>query len=459
MEKKRKNNSIDMVNGPLMKNLFLFAVPLMFTNFLQILFNAADTVVVGKFAGQQALAAVGATGSIVFLLTALFNGLSTGSNVVIAKLLGSRDEQRISKAVHTSISIAIGGGIFLAGMGIFFSKFLLAAMSTPEDIIGLSELYMKIYFSGSFFLLIYNFGAAVLRSKGDTKRPLYFLMFSGVLNVILNLFFVVSLKMSVAGVALATVISQAVSAFLIIYTLVREEDATRLEFKKLKLDPSLALEIMKVGIPAGIQGMVFSISNVVIQSSINSFDSSAIVAGNSAGSNLEGFVYIGMMSFTQATITFTSQNYGAKNLEAIKKILNSTLVLTAISGFVVGFVVWGFGDFFLSLYANEAQVIEVGKIRLTYVALWLFINGILDVYVSSMRGMGSSTLPTVLMLLGICGVRLAWIWTVFAIVPTLEIIYLCFPISWIITTIVQAALWAHTHKQVLKKASLETQTV
>lgn len=265
--------------------------------------------------------------------------------------------------------------------------------------------------------------------------------------------------MSVAGVALATVISQAVSAFLIIYTLVREEDATRLEFKKLKLDPSLALEIMKVGIPAGIQGMVFSISNVVIQSSINSFDSSAIVAGNSAGSNLEGFVYIGMMSFTQATITFTSQNYGAKNLKAIKKILNSTLVLTAISGFVVGFVVWGFGDFFLSLYANEAQVIEVGKIRLTYVALWLFINGILDVYVSSMRGMGSSTLPTVLMLLGICGVRLAWIWTVFAVVPTLEIIYLCFPISWIITTIVQAALWAHTHKQVLKKASLETQTV
>ena len=232
MEKKRKNNSIDMVNGPLMKNLFLFAVPLMFTNFLQILFNAADTVVVGKFAGQQALAAVGATGSIVFLLTALFNGLSTGSNVVIAKLLGSRDEQRISKAVHTSISIAIGGGIFLAGMGIFFSKFLLAAMSTPEDIIGLSELYMKIYFSGSFFLLIYNFGAAVLRSKGDTKRPLYFLMFSGVLNVILNLFFVVSLKMSVAGVALATVISQAVSAFLIIYTLVREEDATRLEFNQ-----------------------------------------------------------------------------------------------------------------------------------------------------------------------------------------------------------------------------------
>lgn len=457
MEKKRKNNTIDMVNGPLMKNLFIFAVPLMFTNFLQILFNAADTVVVGKFAGQQALAAVGATGSIVFLLTALFNGLSTGSNVVIAKLLGCKDDEKISKAVHTSIAIAICGGIFLAFIGIFFAKYLLAAMSTPDDIIGLSDLYMKIYFGGSFFLLVYNFGAAILRSKGDTKRPLYFLMFSGVLNVVLNLIFVIAFKMSVAGVALATVISQGVSAFLVVYTLLHEEDATRLEFKKIKLDTNLALEIMRVGIPAGIQGMVFSISNVVIQSSINSFGSSTIVAGNSAGANLEGFVYIGMMSFTQATITFTSQNYGAKNFGNIKKILNSTLLLTTISGFAVGFIVWTFGDFFLSLYANEPQVIEVGMIRLTYVALWLFINGILDVYVSSMRGMGYSTLPTIIMLIGICGIRLAWIWTVFKAVPTLEVIYLCFPISWIITSIIQAGLWVYTHKQVIKKGNLEVQ--
>ncbi len=453
MKNKHKSNDIDMVNGPLMKNLFIFAVPLMFTNFLQILFNAADTVVVGKFAGQHALAAVGATGSIVFLLTALFNGLSTGSNVVIAKLLGSKDDERIKKTVHTSMAIALWGGILLAVVGVFFAKYLLVAMSTPSDIINLSDLYMKIYFGGSIFLLIYNFGAAVLRSKGDTKRPLYFLMFSGVLNVVLNLIFVINFKMSVAGVALATIISEAVSAFLVVYTLMHEEDATRLELRKIKLDMDIARDIMHVGIPAGIQGMVFSISNVVIQSSINSFGSSTIVAGNSAGANLEGFVYIGMMSFTQATITFTSQNYGAKNYSAIKKILNATLLLTAFSGFLVGFIVWIFGDFFLSLYANEPQVIDVGMIRLTYVALLLFLNGILDVYVSSMRGMGSSTLPTVIMLVGICGVRLVWIWTVFAAIPTLEIIYLCFPISWIVTAIIQGGLWLHTYKKVLANSN------
>lgn len=455
MKDKRKDNSIDMVNGPLMKNLFAFAVPLMFTNFLQILFNAADTIVVGKFAGEHALAAVGATGSIVFLLTALFNGLSTGSNVVIAKLLGSKDDERISKAVHTSLAIAMLGGAFLAIIGIFFAKILLEAMSTPSDIIDLSDLYMKIYFAGAFFLLIYNFGAAVLRSKGDTKRPLYFLMFSGVLNVGLNLFFVIVLKMSVAGVALATVISEAVSAGLVVHTLLHEEDATRLEWKKLKPDWHISLEIMKVGIPAGIQGMVFSISNVVIQSSINSFGSSTIVAGNSAGGNIEGFVYIGMMSFTQATITFTSQNYGAKNYGAIKKILNSTLLLTTLSGFLVGFIVWFFGDFFLSLYTNDPQVMAVGMIRLTYVALLLGLNGILDVYVCSMRGMGYSTLPTIIMLLGICGVRLIWIWTVFPIHPTLEVIYMCFPISWIATSIVQAILWHYTHHRLIKENQVQ----
>lgn len=451
MNKKHHSNSIDMINGPLIKNLFVFAVPLMFTNFLQILFNAADTIVVGKFSGEHALAAVGATGSIVFLLTALFNGLSTGSNVVIAKLLGSQNKEKISKAVHTSIAIAIIGGAFLAIVGILFAKVLLSWMSTPKDIIDLSDLYMKIYFAGSFFLLIYNFGAAILRSKGDTKRPLYFLMFSGVLNVVLNLFFVIVLHMSVAGVALATVISEAVSAFLVIYTLLREQDSTRLEWKKIKIDRHIAFEIMRVGIPAGIQGMVFSISNVVIQSSINSFDSSIIVAGNSAGGNLENFVYIGMMSFTQATITFTSQNYGAKRFDSIKRILNSTLLLTIVSGALTSVVVWIFGEFFLSLYTNEPQVIEVGMIRITYVALWLALNGILDVYVSSMRGMGSSTLPTVIMLLGICGVRLIWIWTVFKAFPTLEVIYLCFPISWIITSVVQAALWVHTYRRVIKE--------
>ena len=256
-------HSLDMVHGPLLKNLFIFAVPLMFTNFLQMLFNAADTIVVGKFVGETALAAVGATGSIVFLLTSVFNGLSVGANVIVAKLLGGQDEKKTSLAVHTSIFIGLVGDIVLAILGIFFSRTLLTLMSTPEDIIDLSNLYMQIYFIGAVFLLVYNFGSAVLRSKGDTQRPLVYLTISGLLNVGLNLFFVIVLHMSVAGVALATIISEGVSAALVVGTLMREKDATRLELKQLKLNRHIMLEILKIGIPAGIQGMVFSVSNVV----------------------------------------------------------------------------------------------------------------------------------------------------------------------------------------------------
>lgn len=451
MNYKKAQRSMDMVNGPLLKNIFIFSVPLMITNFLQMLFNTADTIVVGKFAGQEALAAVGATASIVFLLTSLFNGLSIGSNVVIAKLLGSQDDEGVSKAVHTSMCIAIIGGVLLMIIGLFCSKYFLSWMSTPSDIINLSSLYMKIYFAGVLFLLVYNFGASVLRSKGDTQRPLYFLMISGVLNVILNLIFVIAFKWSVAGVALATVISEAVSAVLVWMALVKETDATHLDVKKLKLEATYAWDIMRVGVPAGIQGMVFSLSNVVIQSSINSFDSSVIVAGNSAAMNIEEFVYIGMMAFTQATITFTSQNIGAKRYDVIKKILWVTLILTVISSFILGFLVWFFGVPFLNLYTNDPAVIEAGMVRLTYVALFLSLNGLLDAFVCSMRGMGYSTLPTVVMILGICGVRLVWLWTVFPVIRTLKVIYLCFPISWAITSGIQAALWYILHRRLLKQ--------
>lgn len=450
MQKKSQNHTIDMVNGPLLKNIFIFAVPLMFTNFLQILFNAADTVVVGKFAGEAALAAVGATGSIVFLITALFNGLSMGTNVIIARLIGLKDEDKIEKAVHTSIAMGILGGILLMGFGLLFSGNLLHMISTPEDIIDLSKLYMRIYFGGSIFLLVYNFGASILRAKGDTKRPLYFLMVSGVLNVILNLFFVIVLKMSVAGVAIATVISQAVSAILVCWALMKDQDATHLQWKKLKLDMPTVFEVIRIGVPAGIQGMVFSLSNVVIQSSINSFDSSTIVAANSAANNIEGFVYIGMMAFTQATITFTSQNIGAKQFKAVSKIMWLTLLLTSASALIMGILVYGFGNFFLSFYTNEVAVVEAGMIRLKYVALLLFLNGILDVFVASMRGMGYSTLPTVVMLVGICGIRLLWLWTVFPEFRTLEMIYLCFPISWAFTSLVQGSLWLWVHKRTMK---------
>lgn len=446
-----KRHSLDMVNGPLLKNLFVFAVPLMFTNFLQMLFNAADTIIVGKFVGETALAAVGATGSIVFLLTSVFNGLSIGANVVVAKLLGGQDEEKTSLAVHTSIFIGLIGGILLAVLGLFFSRTLLSVMSTPTDIIDLSNVYMQIYFTGAVFLLVYNFGSAVLRSKGDTKRPLIYLMISGILNVGFNMFFVIVLHMSVAGVALATIISEGVSAVLVVGTLMREHDATRLDLRKLRLNRHITIEILKIGVPAGIQGMVFSVSNVVIQSSINSFGSSTIVAGNSAGANLENFVYIGMSAFTQATITFTSQNVGAHNYKAIKRILWITLVLATISALIVSLIVWFFGTTFLGLYTNEMAVKEVGMIRLTYVTLWLALNGVLDTFVSSMRGMGYSTMPTIIMLICICGVRLVWIWTVFAAYPSLEVIYLCFPISWVVCSVVQFILWHYTHKDFVRR--------
>jgi len=450
----RQHQTADMLQGSLLKNIWIFSVPLMLTNFLQMLFNAADTVIVGRFAGQQALAAVGATGSLCFLLISLFNGLSMGSNVLIARYLGANDQKSVERAVHTSMALSGVSGIILVVLGYFLSRPLLTLMSTPADIIDLSVLYMRIYFVGAFFSLIYNFGASILRAKGDTKRPLYFLFISGATNAVLNLVFVVFFQWSVFGVAFATVISQALAAVMVCAALCKQQDATRLDFKKLSIDPSMAGSIIRIGVPAGIQGMVFSLSNVVIQSSINSFGSSAIVAGNSAAGNIEGFVYIGMMAFTQACMTFTSQNIGARNYSRVKEIMNLTMILTVASAAVISFTVWLFGDFFLGLYTTEAAVVELGKIRLTYVVLPLLLNGILDIFVASMRGMGYSMLPTVTMILGICGVRLLWIWTVFPVHSTLTAIYLCFPISWTITSIFQWIFWHHCHKELLKTASV-----
>lgn len=449
MDRSNKH-SIDMVNGPLLKNIILFALPLMFTNFLQMLFQAADTIVVGKFAGEISLAAVGATGSVIFGSTAIFNGLSVGTNVIVARLLGAKDDKRVSTTVHTSITLGILSGLAVAVVGFFLARPLLTLMSTPSDIIHLSTLYVQIYLAGSIFLLVYNFGGAILRSKGDTKRPLYFLMISGIVNVVLNFIFVVFFHWDVAGVAIATIISQAISAFLVVTTLIKEDDCTHLDLSKLSIDFKVASEIIRIGVPAGLQGFVFSLSNVVVQSNINSFDSSFIVAGNSAGQNIENFVYIGMMAFTQATVTFTSQNIGAKRFEAIKKIFNSTMILTVVSSLALSIFVWTFGEFFLSFYTNDTIVIEVGMKRLTYIVLPLVCNGILDVILCSLRGMGYSSLPTFFMIVGICGVRLLWLWVAFPLNPTLEMIYYCFPISWIITSLILYIIWIPCHKKVIQ---------
>lgn len=445
----RAKYRIDMVEGPLLRNIIIFAVPLMFTNFLQMLFNAADTIVVGKFAGEAALAGVGATGSIVFLITSVFNGLGMGANVLIARFIGLNDEDKIKKSVHTSMLMALVAGVILTFVGMMFSQSLLKLMSTPKDIIDLSQLYLNIYFCGSIFLLVYNFGAAVLRSKGDTQRPLYFLIISGVINAVLNLFFVIVLHLSVAGVAIATVISEGISAVLVWMTLMRENDATRLDMHQLYFDMPIVKDIIKIGVPAGIQGVVFSLSNVVIQSYINSFNSSMIVAANSAAANIENFAYIGMMAFTQATLTFTSQNVGARNPHAIFKIMWVTLALTVVSSAFIGALLCFFGNPLLGLYTNEVEVQAYGMIRLQYVVAWLFLNGVLDVFVNSMRGMGVSTSPTLLMILGICGFRLIWLYYAFPYYQSLKSIYICFPISWVLTSFVQFGLWIFVYRKTM----------
>ena len=441
---------MDMVNGPLLPNIFRFAIPLMFSELLQIFFNSADTIIVGKFAGDTALAAVGATGSLVFLLTSVFYGLSTGSNVLIARYLGTRNDERIRAAVHSSMIIAWCGGILLTLVGILFSKPLLGLMGTPEEFIDLSALYMKIYFAGVISLLTYNFGSAVLRSKGDTKRPLYFLIISGIINVVLNLITVILLKWSVVGVAVATVASETVSAVLVMWILINEEDATRLDLRHLKADLKSVGEIMRIGIPAGLSAAVFALSNVVVQSSINSFDSTDIVAGNAAGANIENYVYIGYTAFNQATLTFTSQNIGAGRTDRVREILIKTGLLVAGAAIVMSTIVYLAGPTVLKLYTDKPSVIDVGMIRTGLVARFLVLNASLDTFVNSLRGMGYSSLPTILMIIGICGVRIAWIYTVFPVEGTLESIYMCFPVSWAATMLVEIILWFIAYRKVCR---------
>ena len=447
--------TMDMVHGPLVKNLWAFSVPIMITTLLQMFFNAADAIVVGRFAGEQALAAVGATGSLCFLVVGLFNGLSVGSNVLIARLIGAQDHENIGKSVHTSMAMAMVSGAFLTVVGFFMSRPMLKLMDTPADIIDGSTLYMRVYFIGTFFMMIYNFGSAILRAKGDTKRPLIFLFVSGGINVVLNAVFVIWLHWDVAGVAWATVISQAVAAVLVCWALIRDTDETHFEWKKLCLDRPMMWDIIKIGVPAGIQNMVFSLSNVVVQSSINSFGSSAIVAGNSAGANIESFAYIGMAAFNQACMTFISQNVGAGNYKRIKEVFRTSMALDMAFTTVLGVGVWMFGEVLLGFYTTEPTVIEVGMIRLLWVAAFLVINAILEIFASAMRGMGYSSMPAVLMIVGICGVRLSWLWIVFPMINTLECIYLCYPISWTVASVLLGIAWVKCYRELMNRVGTQ----
>ena len=428
----RVSYRMDMTEGPLTTKIIKFTIPVMLSGILQLLFNTADVIVVGRFTGKTALAAVGSTGSLINLLVSLFMGLSIGTNVLVARYQGAKDDKAVSETVHTSIALGIVGGLILLIIGVVATRPLLEMMATPEDVIDQSTLYMRILFFGMPLNLILNFGAAILRAIGDTKRPLYYLTIAGVINLFLNIFLVTVFSLGVAGVAIATVISEGVSCGLILLCLKHETGAIRLYFNRIKINPSKCIDIMKIGLPAGLQGCIFSISNVLIQSSVNSFGST-VMAGNTAASNIEGFVYVSMNSLYQTCISFTSQNFGAGKFKRIKKVLINCLVIVAITGLVLGNSAYFFGKYLLSAYNNEAEVISYGLIRLSIISTMYFLCGLMDVMVGAMRGIGYSILPMIVSLVGACGLRIVWIYTVFVKFRTLDILFISYPVTWTIT--------------------------
>ncbi len=435
--------NVEMCHGPLLKNIIVYTVPIIFTGVLQLLFNAADLIVVGHFRGSTSVAAVGATGAIINLMVNLFIGLSVGVSVTVAQGIGTGRAEDVSKTVHTAVPAAIVSGIILTAVGVTFSHGFLEIMSTPEDVINLSTLYMQIYFAGITANMIFNFGSAILRAAGDTLSPLLYLIAAGVLNVILNIFFVTVFSMNVEGVALATVISQLLSAALVIINLMRRKDACKLYLRKMRFHGSQLLKIIYIGLPAGIQGSLFSISNVIIQSSVNSFGS-VVMSGNAASQNIEGFVYISMNSFHQTSLNFTGQNYGAGNFGRIKKILAINLGSVFCVGAVMGMMVYLLASPLLSIYINDSQqAIEYGITRMEYICTIYFLCGIMDVMTGMLRGIGSSLSPMLITILGVCGMRIGWIYTIFRMPEyhTLESLYISYPISWAITFLVELTVF------------------
>ena len=450
----KKTYEMDMIHGPLLPNILRYAFPLMLSGILQLMFNAADVIVVGRFAGSQALAAVGSTGSLINLLINLFVGVSIGTNVLVARYYGARDWDGIQETINTSIITAAVGGVALVFIGFFVSRPLLDLMGTPADVIDHSVLYMRIYFAGMPFFMLYNFGAAILRSVGDTKRPLYFLMIAGVINVILNLILVIVFHMGVAGVAIATVASQVVSCVLVMRCLIHNEGAIHVNLGNLTFNKKRMTEMLRIGLPAGFQGMVFSISNVLIQSSVNSFGS-IVMAGNTAAANIEGFVYTAMNAFYQTNLSYTSQNYGAKNKERIGKVLLCCLGLVTVVGAVVGNGAYLLGNFLLGFYTTDPQVIVYGMNRLAIISTMYFICGLMDVMVGSIRGLGYAVMPMIVSLMGACAFRVVWIFTVFRIFHTQFSLYISYPISWTITFAVHLICFLAVRKKVFAKMESE----
>lgn len=451
-EVKKKKYEIDMCSGPILGKILLFSLPLMCSSILQLLFNAADVIVVGRFAGDNSLAAVGSTTSLINLLTNFFMGLSVGANVLVARYFGAKQNKDLTETVHTAMMLSIYSGILLTVIGCIGAPKILLWMQTPEEVRPLAVLYLRIYFAGMTATMLYNFGSAIMRAVGDTRRPLYYLSAAGLINVVLNLLFVVVFHMDVAGVALATVISQCISAVLIVRCMMSMKDSIHLELSKLRINSDKFKRILQIGLPASVQGIIFSFSNVIIQSSVNSFGA-VTVAGNSAAANIEGFVYVAMNAFHQAAISFTGQNVGAARYDRVNKIVYTAELCVLAVGVVLGNLVVLCGRPLLGMYTSSPEVVEAGMRRVSVICRTYAFCGMMDVMVGSLRGLGYSVMPMLVSLIGACGLRLIWIFTFFQMEPfhTVTSLYLTYPVSWFVTFMTHVSCFIIVRNKLAKK--------
>lgn len=453
MSNSKASHQIDMCSGPMAAKIFQFAIPLMLSSILQLLFNAADIIVVSNFCGDEALAAVGSTSSLINLTVGLFIGMSTASNIIAARLMGERNFDKLHKVVHTSILVSVISGVLLTIIGIFFTDDALLAMGSPAEVIGLSTLYLRIYFIGTPANLIYNFGSSLLRAKGDTKRPLYIITLAGIINFVLNLFFVAVCGRNVDGVAIATVVSQYVSAILIILCLVGDNGYMRLNIKELRIHKAELLEIMRIGLPAGIQGMVFSFSNITIQSSVN-FLGKNTMAGYAAANSIQGFLYVAGNAFYQANMTFTSQNMGANKWDRIKKSMKLNVLFEVIICLALGAIAYLFAKPLLSIYTSDPAVMEQGITVMRYNCLLVFLCGLMETLMGGIRGMGYTVMTMVVSMLGSCAVRILWVSTAFQMFPTPDVLFSVYPISWILTAMTHLVCFIIIYPKKRKQAEL-----
>lgn len=438
-----------MCNGTIMDKLISFSVPLMLSGILQLMFNAVDIIVVGRFSGSVALAAVGSTTALINVFTNLFIGISLGANVLAARFFAAGRDKEMSDTVHTAITLALISGVIMAFVGLFFSRGALELMGTPEDVIGQSALYMKIYFLGMPFFMLYNYGAAILRAVGDTKRPLIFLIVSGIVNAGLNMILVILFHLDVAGVAIATVISQLISCILVLRCLYLSQTSYQLRFSKLKINTTYLKQIFQVGVPAGIQSTVINFSNALLQSSVNSFGSIAM-AGYTAANNIFGFLYVSVNSVTQACMSFTSQNYGVKKYKRMDKVLIDCVIISMVTSLTLGCGAYFFGPEILKIYTRDSQVIQCGMEILAYTTVPYFLCGIMDLLPGALRGMGHSGVPMILSVIGTVGTRIVWIFGIFPYHRSLSVLFISYPASWILTIVMQVICFYFVRKKVHK---------